>query len=226
MDVACTPSSPARRNSRHEYGELLDSPARQRLLIQRMEDVEITPVSPAESLVGNAAAADAHQDTPARQRARAIQAALARAGGGAATQALAGLLNMSSGDENAALQLNAKQAESHSAAPCVTPAPMPISLRELLFDPARFFSADVVVTGTIVVLDLDMDRMDLSCDGAKLIVHIGKVDRQSSTALLPGPTQLGCGSVVSVVGRPCKQQRRTFLEAHALHGQDEAFSPS
>lgn len=178
------------------------------------------------------------------QRTRALNAALARAGSGAAGKALAGLLQASAGDaaaddENTSCQQQSSTAakppaqqplhatvhaapaddddSSQQRAAAAAPAPpTAASVRQVLFDPARFFTRDAVVTGTIVVLDLKLGRLDLAADGAKMIVHIGAIDEQSSEALLPGPEQLACGSVVNVVGRSKKSQRRTFFEARSL----------
>ena len=100
------------------------------------------------------------------------------------------------------------------------PPPVPtLSLRELLFDPARFLPLPAVcVTGTVVVLDQQPAeghfRMDISADGAKLIVNLEFLDNASFERLLtPG---FGIGSAVVLVGKVVKQQRRTFLEARTL----------
>mmetsp|Transcript_8817 Transcript_8817/g.16511 ORF Transcript_8817/g.16511 Transcript_8817/m.16511 type:complete len:106 (+) Transcript_8817:76-393(+) len=78
------------------------------------------------------------------------------------------------------------------------------TIREVIFSPAQFFNQNTTVAGLIVLLDLNLGRMDISSEGAKLIVEIGHVECVEGLLV-------GCR--VQVTGRVKKQQRRTFLEA-------------
>ena len=85
--------------------------------------------------------------------------------------------------------------------------PPPVTPKQVIFDPASFFKrSDTTVTGTVVLLDTELGRMDVSGDGAKLIVQIAALDPQSVSILR-------LGAQVSVTGCVKKQNRRTFLEA-------------
>ena len=62
-----------------------------------------------------------------------------------------------------------------------------------------------LLRGTVVVLDRELGRIDISAGGAKLICRIDEMAAASD--------MLAEASVVRVTGRLRKQQRRTFLEA-------------
>ena len=146
-----------------------------------------------------------------------MKAALTRAGGGCAAQALAGLL---SADSERASPADRMPRTSEITPPSAEPLPLARTLREVLFDPAQYLKADVAVSGTLAYLDLGMHRMDLADDGARLIIDISHLDKSSVARLgLSGAEPGVLGSrITGVVGRVKKQQRRTFLEAHALRG--------
>ena len=85
------------------------------------------------------------------------------------------------------------------------PEPLVITPKEAIFDPASYGQALVTVEGTVVVLDRELGRVDISAGGAKLICRIDEMAAASD--------MLAEASVVRVTGRLRKQQRRTFLEA-------------
>jgi hypothetical protein len=85
------------------------------------------------------------------------------------------------------------------------PEPPVITPKEAIFDPASYGQALVTVEGTVVVLDRELGRIDISAGGAKLICRIDEMAAASD--------MLAEASVVRVTGRLRKQQRRTFLEA-------------
>ena len=139
-----------------------------------------------------------------------LGAALARVGGGCAAQALSGLMSRT---EIAEEQSIVCPVAAPAAEQPLNDQPPLVSLRAALFDPAQYLPmACIAVMGVAVVLDIEAERMDISYDGAKLIVHLGQVDTDSSRRL----AQVSLGREVRVVGRLKKQQRRTFLQAHSL----------
>ncbi|CAK0864361.1 unnamed protein product [Prorocentrum cordatum] len=70
------------------------------------------------------------------------------------------------------------------AAGSAAAAPPVLSLRQVIFDPAGCLSVPLVaVGGCVVVLDLEAGRLDLSADGAKLIVSLARLDRASADGL-------------------------------------------
>jgi hypothetical protein len=81
------------------------------------------------------------------------------------------------------------------------------SIRQVIFSPADHFKQITTVAGCIVLLDLSLDRMDISDGGAKIIVQVAQV---------PSMDRLTEGSRVLVTGRVKKQQRRTYIEAEAV----------
>ena len=92
-----------------------------------------------------------------------------------------------------------------------------VPLRQVIFDPNAFKAAAVAVTGTCVLLD--DDRMDISQDGAKLIVALGPELDDASRQLVTGGgsgSPALVGSRVVVRGKVKKQQRRTFLVAERV----------
>eukprot|EP00746_Dinoflagellata_sp_MGD_P162190 gnl/MRDRNA2_/MRDRNA2_89634_c0_seq1.p1 gnl/MRDRNA2_/MRDRNA2_89634_c0~~gnl/MRDRNA2_/MRDRNA2_89634_c0_seq1.p1 ORF type:complete len:118 (-),score=34.99 gnl/MRDRNA2_/MRDRNA2_89634_c0_seq1:108-461(-) len=97
----------------------------------------------------------------------------------------------------------------------VAEAVQKLSLQEVIFDPGRFLGGvQVAVSGEVVVLDLELQRMDLAHNGAKLIVQLGQLDQASSGRLKM--KELDIGTMVVVTGCIKKAQRRTFMEAHIL----------
>ena len=109
-----------------------------------------------------------------------------------------------------------EQETVESQAECAAGHTAPLlSLRQVLFDPASAMASPAIcVPGTIVVLDLEASRLDVSCEGAKLIVALDKLDKASFQRLTSG--ECGIGSAVFVTGSIKKQARRTFLEASAV----------
>ena len=81
------------------------------------------------------------------------------------------------------------------------------TLRDVILNPSAFSKAPVKVEGTVVLLDRSIDRMDISSNGAKLIVQLAHVE---DTGALDSLTE---SSVVAVAGTVRKQQRRTFMDA-------------
>ena len=93
------------------------------------------------------------------------------------------------------------------------------SLRDVIFNPMAFARTVVQVSGTVVLLDKAMGRMDISRDGAKLIVQLDKVDAASTAC-----PDLQPGALVAVSGRIKKQQRRTFMEACGVRVEEVAVA--
>lgn len=84
------------------------------------------------------------------------------------------------------------------------------TLREVIFDPQAQMDGMVTVRGQVAFLDLGMDRMDISEDGAKLIVRLSRLEDPHRSLLTPETT------TVEVTGNVKKEQRRTFLDATAV----------
>ena len=143
----------------------------------------------------------------------ALQAAMARLSrGGVAASALAGLCTPQQED---ASQQPLVQLPTNCVMPS-KPAAAILSIRQVLFNPGPLLesAADVTVVGTVVVLDTELGRVDLSHDGAKLIIHIGHIDDPSTHRI--ASREIGVHSVVRVTGVVKKQTRRTFLDACEL----------
>jgi len=85
------------------------------------------------------------------------------------------------------------------------PPPPWHSLQELIFDPSAFKATTVRVSGTVVMLDGTLGRLDLADRGAKLIVRVDPARLAGSSLDLHGRAE--------VVGIVKKEQRRTFLDA-------------
>ena len=85
------------------------------------------------------------------------------------------------------------------------------SVRDVIFAPATFMGAGklVEVRGRAVVVDLQINRVDMSANGAKIIVGVTETD----PAALRGLRE---GAEVVVVGSVKKEQRRTFIEATSV----------
>ena len=82
------------------------------------------------------------------------------------------------------------------------------TIQEVIFHTASFLKKEVTVGGTVTVLDYELGRMDVSNNGAKLIVRV------LNPSLFGGCTpKLDIGDKVVVTGTLRKEQRRTFLEA-------------
>lgn len=78
--------------------------------------------------------------------------------------------------------------------------------REAILHSAQFLKKTISVQGTVVLADAELGRVDISHQGAKLIVRVN-----SSTSSMP---QLQQQVVVTGVLR--KEQRRTFLLADSV----------
>jgi hypothetical protein len=79
------------------------------------------------------------------------------------------------------------------------------TVREAILHSATLLKSELTIRGRVVVLDLDLGRMDLSDAGAKLIVRILPYDENG--------TIISVGDVVTVTGMLKKEERRTFLQA-------------
>ena len=97
-------------------------------------------------------------------------------------------------------------ASAVAALPCA-------SLQEIIFDPRALGKDTVTASGIVVLKDPDLQRIDITDNGAKLIVRFGGVDRRSRQCI---DEQMDVGSRVLVTGKVRKQQRRTFLEATSI----------
>ena len=88
------------------------------------------------------------------------------------------------------------------------------SVREVIFAPAEFLKKRTTVGGTIALIDRTLGRMDITDEGAKLIVEIGQVSCMEG---------LDVSSQVLVTGFVKKQQRRTYLEAQSVEGMTVVY---
>ena len=61
---------------------------------------------------------------------------------------------------------------------------MSCSLQELIFDPSAFKATTVRVSGTVVMLDGTLGRLDLADRGAKLIVRVDSARLARSSLIL------------------------------------------
>mmetsp|Transcript_20131 Transcript_20131/g.31104 ORF Transcript_20131/g.31104 Transcript_20131/m.31104 type:complete len:122 (+) Transcript_20131:14-379(+) len=82
------------------------------------------------------------------------------------------------------------------------------TIQEVIFHTAAFLKKEVIVGGTVTVLDQELGRMDISHNGAKLIVRV--LPPTLFEKCIP-PLVMGDNVVVTGILR--KEQRRTFLEA-------------
>jgi hypothetical protein len=78
------------------------------------------------------------------------------------------------------------------------------TIREAILHSADLLKTKVTVEGTVMLLDLDLGRMDVVRDGAKLIVRL------TANGIVDG---IVVGDEVAVTGMLRKEQRRTFLQA-------------
>ena len=85
-----------------------------------------------------------------------------------------------------------------------------VTLRAVILDPLSH-KDPVTVVGTVVLVDLGIERMDLSHDGAKLAVQLDHLDEASRRVV--AELSVADRPQVSVNGAVRKQQRRTFLQA-------------
>ena len=86
-------------------------------------------------------------------------------------------------------------------------------LRAVILDPLSH-KDPVTVVGTVVLVDLGIERMDLSHDGAKLAVQLDDLDEASRRVV--AELSVADRPQVSVNGAVRKQQRRTFLQAASV----------
>ena len=87
------------------------------------------------------------------------------------------------------------------------------TIQQIIFAPGDFFNKTTLVEGNIVLVDINLGRVDISDNGAKLIVEIGQI--QGDIELI----QLG--TRVLLTGIIKKHQRRTLLEAKQVVIVDE-----
>ena len=152
--------------------------------------------------LASSSSALANSSSVADMKAARLQAALARAGKGAGANALAGLLSSVTLSNVDAGPVSERHTDT-------------LTLRHVILNPGQYLSAsDVTVCGMIVVLDFQLQRLDLSQDGAKLIVDFAHLN--ASDLKLLKEDRVGIGSNVSVTGSVKKRERRTFMEAHLL----------
>ena len=88
-----------------------------------------------------------------------------------------------------------------------------VTLRAVILDPLSHKDL-VTVVGTVVLVDLGIERMDLSHDGAKLAVQLDHLDEASRRVV--AELSVADRPQVSVNGSVRKQQRRTFLQAASV----------
>ena len=88
-----------------------------------------------------------------------------------------------------------------------------VTLRAVILDPLSH-KDPVTVVGTVVLVDLGIERMDLSHDGAKLAVQLDDLDEASRRVV--AELSVADRPQVSVNGAVRKQQRRTFLQAASV----------
>lgn len=98
--------------------------------------------------------------------------------------------------------------------------------REAILHSSDLLRKVINVRGTAVLVDAERMRLDISHNGAKLIVRLppdlpeGIVlvddDEGSGADCVSGKGIIKNGTVVTVTGRLRKEQRRTFLEAVSL----------
>jgi hypothetical protein len=69
----------------------------------------------------------------------------------------------------------------------------------------------VRVEGAVAMFDLELGRVDITHDGARLICDISRVELSDSMK-----SELALSTPVSVCGAVKKRQRRTFLDASSL----------
>jgi hypothetical protein len=102
------------------------------------------------------------------------------------------------------------------------------TVRDAILHSATLLKRELTVCGRVVVLDLELGRMDISDAGAKLIVRLVVVvaeqqetdyDDDDDDAANKGHTTkvvVRVGDTVSVTGILKKEERRTFLQATGL----------
>jgi len=100
--------------------------------------------------------------------------------------------------------------DSDGAPRVATTSAVCVSLREAIFDPAALARRKVRVVGTVVLVDLELGRIDVSHDGAKLIVRIGQVASKDAAAAVR------VLDTVAVTGTVLGEQRRTFMDASGI----------
>jgi hypothetical protein len=88
-----------------------------------------------------------------------------------------------------------------------------VTLRAVILDPLSHKDL-ITVVGTVVLVDLGIERMDLSHDGAKLAVQLDHLDEASRRVVVD--LSVADRPQVSVNGSVRKQQRRTFLQAASV----------
>ena len=81
------------------------------------------------------------------------------------------------------------------------------SVRDAILNAASHLNIKMCVAGRIVYLDHEIKRLDVSDDGAKLIVDFGDIDEDSSL-------QLGEG--ISVWGMLKRRERRLYFDASSI----------
>ena len=98
----------------------------------------------------------------------------------------------------------------------------------ILLDPASY-SDSVTVVGTVVLIDLGIERMDISHDGAKLAVQLDHLDEASRRVVAELSAFVADRPQVAVTGAVKKQQRRTYMQAVCVsmvhQPQDSLASP-
>lgn len=78
------------------------------------------------------------------------------------------------------------------------------TIQQIIFSPANYFKRSTIVQGTVVLIDRDLGRIDISDRGARIIVEIGQIESIGEIVM---------SSNVLITGVVKKQQRRTFIVA-------------
>ena len=86
-------------------------------------------------------------------------------------------------------------------------------LRTVIFDPASCSNKVTHTFGSVVLVDLAIDRMDIAHDGAKLALQLDGLDEASRRVVTELSAFIAEKPQVVVTGAVRKQQRRTFMEA-------------
>ena len=90
-----------------------------------------------------------------------------------------------------------------------------VSIRDSILHSASLLNKQLTTSGTVVVVDVPMGRMDIAESGAKLIVRLpaddGSIEKNNETI-----KSIKNGDQVIVVGILRKEQRRTFLQAKSV----------
>ena len=99
-----------------------------------------------------------------------------------------------------------------------------VTLRAVILDPLSYKDS-VTVVGTVVLVDLGIERMDISHDGAKLALQLDHLDEASRRVVAELSAFVADRPQVAVTGAVRKQQRRTYMQAARVSIVHPAASP-